>query len=85
MIRGRRLCLGACGGLNFERVGIATAAGLTESKIYDTTNHAIHSIQHHQSEEGAPRFPYTLTKPCQGVRVTRVDRRSTSTSSPSGH
>ena len=69
---GWRLCLGACGGLDGEHVGYATAAGPTESKIYNTTNVlSLYSIM--RSEEGAPRFPYTLTKPCQCVRVTRVD------------
>ena len=59
---GGRLCLGACGGLDFERVGNATATSPTESKIYITTSTSLLFIHYHQSEEIAPRFPYAAGK-----------------------
>ena len=55
---GGRLCLGACGGLDFERVGNATATSPTESKIYITTSTIL--LVYTLSPERGDRAPLPL-------------------------
>ena len=57
-----------------ERVDYATTACPLRNMSYVTTN--MFYKYESTSEEVWPRFPYTLTKPSQRVRVTWVGHRS---------
>ena len=70
-----RRCLCACGGLDSSAWTVPPPpVCLLHNMIYDST--ILLFLYYYIREDVGSRFPYTLTKPSQRVRVTWIDHRA---------